>query len=130
VLVLDASACVPLALAGRLPDVLARSGLVAPPLLWSETTSALRELAWRGLITHDEATQAVGRIDSLGIELRHPAGLYGEALRVAHQLGWAKTYDAEYVALALLLASPLLTRDGRLRRGAGHVVTMLDPFQM
>jgi predicted nucleic acid-binding protein len=33
----------------------------------------------------------------------------------------AKTYDAEYVALAGLLRCRLVTIDGRLRRGAGRL---------
>lgn len=50
-----------------------------------------------------------------------------EAWRVAEELGWMKTYDAEYVALARLARCRLFTVDARLRRGAGHVVEMIGP---
>jgi predicted nucleic acid-binding protein len=52
-----------------------------------------------------------------------------EAWRIADELGWAKTYDAEYVALAGLLGCRVVTLDGRLRRRAeqlGFVVTPAD----
>lgn len=38
---------------------------------------------------------------------------------VADALGWAKTYDAEYLALARLIGCPLATLDRRVR-GAGE----------
>ena len=61
---------------------------------------------------------------------RAPRALYVEAWRVASQLGWAKTYDAEYVALARLLRCRLLTRDDRLRRGAGRLVRVIGPLEL
>ncbi|MGI8829736.1 MAG: hypothetical protein ACR2I5_08225 [Candidatus Limnocylindria bacterium] len=48
----------------------------------------------------------------------------------AEQLGWAKTYDAEYVALAQLLGCRLLTRDDRLRRGAARVLECIGPSEL
>jgi predicted nucleic acid-binding protein len=37
---------------------------------------------------------------NLGITERRPADLTSTAWQIAHDFGWAKTYDAEYVALA------------------------------
>ena len=46
-------------------------------------------------------------------------------------LGWAKTYDAEYVALAQILDIPILTRDRRLARGgASRFVRLLGPMDL
>jgi predicted nucleic acid-binding protein len=42
-----------------------------------------------------------------------PGELAGEAWRIADELGWAKTYDANYVALARLLGCKLVTLDAR-----------------
>ena len=61
------------------------------------------------------------------IERTLPAQLYQEAFVLAVRLGWAKTYDAEYVALAKLLACPLLTADTRLRRGAARIIQTMAP---
>jgi len=41
---------------------------------------------------------------------------------VADQLGWAATYDAEYVALTQLQADALVTLDAELTRRAGELV--------
>lgn len=40
------------------------------------------------------------------------------AWRLADRFDWAKTYDAEYLALASLLEAKLVTFDKRLRRAA------------
>lgn len=49
---------------------------------------------------------------------------------MAEELGWAKTYDAEYVALARLNNCRLLTLDARLKRAAGHLVDIVAPSEL
>ncbi len=103
---------------------------VAPPLLWSETTAALRQATFRGSVTEDEASTALSRFLSSPIERRSSQRLYLEAWDLASQLGWAKTYDAEYIALARLLNCPLLTKDGRLKRRASRLAQIIGPTQL
>jgi predicted nucleic acid-binding protein len=103
---------------------------VGPPLLWSETTAALRQATFRGSAVDDEASTALSRFLSSPIERRSPRRLYLEAWNLAAQLGWAKTYDAEYIALARLLDCPLLTRDGRLKRRAARLAEIIGPMQL
>jgi predicted nucleic acid-binding protein len=126
-LVVDASAYLPMILLGKVPDPLRPFELVGPPLLWSETVSSLREGVWRRAIDPQLADAALQRVGSLGVVRKAPSRLLAEAYRLAGSLGWAKTYDAEYVALASLLGAQILTRDARLRRGAGRLVTFFDP---
>lgn len=104
--------------------------LVAPPLLWSETRSVIHELGWRGAVTRAEAAAAHALLETLPIARRAPAGLGEEAWRIAGELGWARTYDAEYVALASLLDCRLLTIDGKLRRGADRLGLVIGPLEL
>ncbi len=88
----------------------------------------MHELAFRGEISQELAEEALQRFleGKLGIVERRPDGLVRKAWQLAGQFGWAKNYDAEYLATAELLACQLVTVDARLRRGAdrlGHVRT-------
>jgi predicted nucleic acid-binding protein len=121
VLVVDASAAVHLALRNA-AERLAPHEAIAPALLRSEATSALRQLAWRGDLDDAEAESALGRVIGAPIALELPGSLEHEAYRIAVRLGWARTYDAEYVALAARHRCGLLTTDARLARRAAAIV--------
>lgn len=129
-LVVDASVIVQVSLAGGALGPLAGHDLVAPTLLASEVTSILCEMTHRGEVPHDHARVAVVGLGRLQIRYERPDRLAERAWDLARSLGWAKSYDAEYVALALDLEAPLLTLDERMRRGAGHVVSMPSPADL
>jgi predicted nucleic acid-binding protein len=99
-------------------------------MMWSEVLSTLHEAAYRGEISTSLADLARPRLWASPVR---PAliGEHGEdAWRLAEDLGWAKTYDAEYVALARRLGCPLLSLDRRLQRGAGHLVRVVGPREL
>ncbi len=123
-LVVDANVVVQVSLAGGGLGRLGGHELVAPPIMASEVTSVLSEMTFRGEIPVDAARRAIAIVRTLGIRREHPDGLFEQAFDLARQLGWAKSYDAEYVALAVSIESPLVTFDGRLRRGASHLIEM------
>ena len=77
--------------------------LVAPPLMWIESISTLHAMLWRGELQSDQAEPMRERILTAPVRRREPDGLAQESWKVADELGWAKTYDANYVALARLL---------------------------
>jgi predicted nucleic acid-binding protein len=77
--------------------------LVAPQLMLVEASSVLHEMAWREEITKPRAETMLDRLLKAPVKIRTPAGLIRAAWRVADELGWAKTYDAQYVALAQML---------------------------
>ena len=129
-LVVDASVVLNACLSVSGFEPLGMERLVAPPLLWSEASSALHELQWRRSISTELVGTARERLRSGRVEVRRHSGLIDEAWRVADELGWAKTYDAEYVALARLLRCRLLTVDERLRRTAARVVDVIGPTEL
>lgn len=135
-LVIDASLAVELAL-DRMGEQasadLDRGGeLIAPPLLWSEVPSVLHEITFRGEISGALAELALQRFLSgrLSINELRPDGHARAAWAIAEEFGWAKTYDAEYVALARSEGCRLVTLDSRLRRGADRLGFVVTPAEL
>lgn len=126
-LVIDASAALYLLAWREGVEPFETLDLAAPALLWSEVTSVLSEMRWRGEVSVALAETAFDRLLSSTIDRHAGDDLYRDARMVARQLGWAKTYDAEYVALAQRLDVNLLSRDERLRRGASRLITVVAP---
>jgi predicted nucleic acid-binding protein len=108
-------------------DLFGDEQLVAPALLWPEASSVIHELRWRREISDELASTAFGVLLTAPVSLRAPRRLRREVWRVADDLGWAKTYDAEYVALARIRGCRLFTVDERLRRGAAPIVAIIGP---
>ncbi len=106
--------------AAELRTVMADEDLHAPVLLDIEFVSALRGMVLRGRLGVDRARDALTDFEDLPVT-RWPAG-DGVRRRVLHLRDVASAYDAAYVVLAEALDCPLLTRDRRLARSAGHLV--------
>jgi predicted nucleic acid-binding protein len=120
--VVDAGAL--LHLAGAQVEVSAEHELLAPTLLRSQALSTLHEAVHRGELSADAARDLLDRIGRMKIRLLGDAVLRRRAWEVADRLGWAATYDAEYVALTQLQADALVTMDAELaRRVEGLVAT-------
>ena len=134
-LAVDASFAIELCL-DRVGDqaraALAQDQLVAPPLLRSEVLSVIHELACRGDITGELADAALDALldNTIKVTEVRPPGLMRAAWELAGNLGWAKTYDAEYLAAAQLLNCRLVTVDRRLRRGAHRLGCVVTPAEL
>jgi len=129
-LVVDASVAVA---ASHSPVGLARLNahkLVAPYLLQAEAGSVLHEKVWRQEVTPERGRVMLSRIASSPVELVAPAGLLEEAWAVADEMGWAKTYDAHYVALARLLRCRMVTIDERLLLGIARLGIAVRPREV
>jgi predicted nucleic acid-binding protein len=102
--------------------VAAEHKLVAPTLVRSQALSALYEAARRGEISASEGIERVTRINSLKVRFLGDKVLQRKAWKVADQLGWETTFDAEFVALTQLQADVFVTSDSDLARAVSGLV--------
>jgi predicted nucleic acid-binding protein len=110
--VVDAGVVIHLASQGI--DVSPEHELLAPTLLRSQTLSALHEAVARGEIPAAVGLERHRLISRMPIRLLGDGVLRRRAWQVADQLGWDKTYIAEYVALTQLQADAFVTLDADL----------------
>ncbi len=96
--------------------------LVAPTLVRSQALAALYEAARRGEISAVDGIERVTRINSLKVRFLGDKVLQRKAWKVAEQLGWETTYDAEFVALTQLQADVFITSDADLTRAVSGLV--------
>ena len=103
-------------------EVAAGHQLVAPTLVRSQALSALYEAARRGEISAAEGIDRVTRINSMKVRFLGDKVLQRTAWKIADQLGWETTYDAEFVALTQLQADAFVTSDRDLARSISGLV--------
>ena len=103
-------------------EVAAEHELFAPTLLRSQTLSALHEAVHRGELPAEVALDRLTRIRTIPIRLLGDAVLRRQAWKLADRLGWAETYDAEYLALTQLQADAFVTLDTDLARRVEGIV--------
>lgn len=130
-LVIDASAALYIAAAAHRPTGLDPFDLVAPPIFPSERTSALAAAIYRGSFPEAALDELFDRLEDMTVNIVDAGRVHRRAaLDLARSLGWAKSYDAEYVALAIRLDCELLTTDERLARGASRVARIRNPLSL
>lgn len=102
--------------------------LLAPTLLRSQLLSLLYDAARKGEIAKKDAERYLGYVRGLRIRLLGDRVLQSVAWKVADQLGWPDTYQAEYIALTKLQADALITLDEKLASAAKEIVAVA-PFE-
>jgi predicted nucleic acid-binding protein len=115
---------VALQLARDRPAIGSGHQLVAPALIRSQLLSILYQAVRRGELTKPEADRQLTYVRGLRIRLLGDRVLQATAWKVAGQLGWPDTYDAEYVALTQLQADAFITLDRQLARAVRDLVTI------
>ena len=98
--------------------------LVAPALIRSQVLSLLYQAVRRGELTTADAERQLDAIRGLRMRLLGDRVLQRVAWRVADQLGWPDTVDAEYVALTQLQADALVTLDPEMSDAVKGLVTV------
>ena len=122
-IVVDASAVVEVLLRSRagklIEDRLFEQGqtLHAPHLLDIEVTQAIRRYALSGQIGEERGRTGLDVLANLPLNRYPHVFLLPRIWRLRNNL---TAYDAVYVALAEMLAAPLITCDRRLAGAAGH----------
>jgi predicted nucleic acid-binding protein len=104
--------------------VRAEHQLFAPTLLRSQVLSLLYQAVRRGEMTKKDADERLTYVRGLRLRLLGDRVLQNVAWKVADQLGWSDTFDAEYVALTQLQADALITLDHHLVRAVEGLVTV------
>ena len=115
---------VALRLAGDRAVIRAEHQLLAPTLLRSQVLSFLYQAVQRGEMTKKAAEERLTYVRGLRVRLLGDRVLQQVAWKVADQLGWSDTFDAEYVALTQLQADALITLDRDLARAVDGLVTV------
>jgi predicted nucleic acid-binding protein len=103
-------------------EVAGEHQLLAPTLVRSQALSALYEAARRGEVSAEDGLERVTRINSLKVRFLGDKVLQRTAWRIADQLGWETTFDAEFVALTQLQADVFVTSDRELARAVSGLV--------
>ncbi|MDQ1556512.1 MAG: hypothetical protein QOI02_1514 [Actinomycetota bacterium] len=102
--------------------------LVAPNLLRSQVLSQLYRAVRGGELSKEDARAILDGITTMRIRLLGDRVSRAAAWRIAEELGWDDTTNAEYVAVAQLQADAFVTLDEQLAREVeGIVVTA--PFE-
>lgn len=96
------------------------NSISAPPLLYAECTSVLREQVGETL-THQEAVETVEDLLSLPIDAAMAHRLYIRALELAERFRRRKAYDMQYLAAAELQDAELVTLDRGLFDAASRL---------
>ena len=98
--------------------------LLAPTLLRSQMLSLLYQAVDRGEMAKKDAERRLNYVRRLRIRLLGDRVLQDAAWKVAGQLGWPDTFDAEYVALTQLHADALITLDQQLAHAVKDLVAV------
>ena len=98
--------------------------LVAPTLLRSQLLSLLYRAVRDGELTKKDADRRLDYVRGLRMRLLGDRVLQQVAWKIADQLGWPDTLDAEYVALTQLQADALITLDADLAGAVKGLVTI------
>jgi predicted nucleic acid-binding protein len=96
--------------------------LLAPTLLRSQMLSLLYRAVREGEITKKDADRRLNYVRALRIRLLGDRVLQQVAWKIADQLGWSDTLEAEYVALTRLQADAFITLDAELAHAVEGVV--------
>lgn len=104
--------------------------LTAPTLLRSQVLALVYGSVRRGEIDERAGRKLLDEIRRLRIRLLGDRSIQDHAWKIAAQLDWPDTYQAEYIALTQLQADALATADTKLSTAACTFVTTVPPVDI
>jgi predicted nucleic acid-binding protein len=113
---------VALALARDEAQISDQHQLLAPALIRSQVLTALYQKVRDGELSKKDANRQLSYVRGLRMRLLGDRVLQDLAWKIADELGWPDTYDAEYVALTQLQADAYVTLDARLAGAVAGLV--------
>ena len=102
--------------------------LVAPNVLRSRVLSHVYREVRRGALSREAAREQLDRLTSMRVRLLGDRVSRAVAWKIAEQLDWDDTTNAEFVAVAKLQADAFVTLDDDLARSVEGIVT-IAPFE-
>lgn len=106
------------------PDAGAQHLLVGPAVLRSDVLSMLYREAHQGVLDEKTAREQLDGLAALKIRLLGDRVSRATAWKIAAQLGWDDTGQAEYLAVATLQADVLIVGDDRIAAAASGLVPL------
>jgi predicted nucleic acid-binding protein len=123
--VVDAPVAVDLAVGGA--TIPPEHSLAAPTLMRSQALALVYESVRRGEIDERAGRKVLDDVRGLRIRLLGDRALQDRAWRIAAELNWPDTYQAEYIALTQLQGDALATADEKLAAAARTFVNTVAP---
>ncbi len=105
-------------------EVKPKHSLLAPTLFRSQALSLAHESVMSGETPANVVLEQLEKLWQIKIRLLGDAVLRRSAWKIADQLGWESTYDAEYIALTQLQGDAFVTLDANLVRRVEGVVAI------
>jgi predicted nucleic acid-binding protein len=102
--------------------------ILAPTLIRSQLLARLFDAVGRGELTKKDAERHLDYVRGLRIRLLGDRVLQAVAWKVADQMRWSDTYNAEYVALTQLQGDAFVTLDEELA-GAVRDLVRVAPLE-
>jgi predicted nucleic acid-binding protein len=102
--------------------------ILAPTLIRSQLLARLFDAVRRGELTKKDAERHLDYVRGLRIRLLGDRVLQAVAWKVADQMRWADTYNAEYVALTQLQGDAFVTLDEEVA-GAVRDLVRVAPLE-
>lgn len=102
----------------RMLSLATQDELISPSILLAECTSVLNREVHLGRVNQSRARVALEGMLQLPIRIVEHPQLYPRVFDIARALGWAKAYDALYLAAAEHEDAELLTVDGGMHDAA------------